>query len=198
MRTWQWRFMADWGERWGIVQDVWWCNTAVLPSGVSIRGNLARPATKACVWLGSPDCHRDQAAVLLPLGDWVNRKGRCYESRKVKTQMPSGQGVAIGRVVDTAVRRGGSTPFNYLLITRGGPENRSNQGHPASTPVELCRWWVRYICPPGGVVLDPFAGSGTTGVAALVEGRKAVLIERHPPYCDIIRKRLRGVTPALV
>jgi 16S rRNA G966 N2-methylase RsmD len=52
------------------------------------------------------------------------------------------------------------------------------------------RWWTRYICPPGGIVLDPFAGSGTAGVAALREGRRAVLIERHPPYAEIIRHRL--------
>jgi DNA modification methylase len=52
------------------------------------------------------------------------------------------------------------------------------------------KWCVRLVTPPGGLVLDLFAGSGTTGVAALAEGRRAVLVERVPEYCDIIRRRL--------
>lgn len=46
------------------------------------------------------------------------------------------------------------------------------------------------IVPPGGTVLDCFAGSGTTGIAAMLEGRRSVLIEREPPYIEIIRRRL--------
>jgi site-specific DNA-methyltransferase (adenine-specific) len=54
---------------------------------------------------------------------------------------------------------------------------------------------VRLACPAGGIVLDPFAGSGTTGLAALQEGRRAVLIEREPAYCEIIRRRLAQHEP---
>lgn len=54
----------------------------------------------------------------------------------------------------------------------------------------LTAWWVRYLCPPGGVVLDPFAGSGTTLVAALAEGRQAIGIEREAEYVEIIKARL--------
>ena len=57
-------------------------------------------------------------------------------------------------------------------------------------PVELVRWLVRLVCPKGGLVLDPFAGSGTTGVAALAEGMEAVLIEREAEYAADIRARL--------
>ena len=46
------------------------------------------------------------------------------------------------------------------------------------------------VTPPGGVVLDPFAGSGTTGLAALAEGRHPILIEKEPEYVRIIRHRL--------
>jgi site-specific DNA-methyltransferase (adenine-specific) len=42
----------------------------------------------------------------------------------------------------------------------------------------------------GGVVLDPMAGSGTTAVAAVLRGMKAILIEHDPAYCDLIRKRI--------
>ena len=45
------------------------------------------------------------------------------------------------------------------------------------------------LCPPGGLVLDPFAGSGTTGVAAILGGHRAILIEREPEYCRIAEAR---------
>ncbi len=51
------------------------------------------------------------------------------------------------------------------------------------------RWLVRLVTPPGGLVLDPFAGTGTTGEAAFREGFRAVLIEREPEYqADIARR----------
>jgi site-specific DNA-methyltransferase (adenine-specific) len=62
--------------------------------------------------------------------------------------------------------------------------------HPTVKPVALIRWLVRLVTPPGGVVLDPFAGSGTTGQAATEEGFSAVLIEREPSYIPLIEKRL--------
>jgi site-specific DNA-methyltransferase (adenine-specific) len=70
----------------------------------------------------------------------------------------------------------------------------SNKFHQTGKPVSVMRWLAR-CCPPGGLVLDPFAGSGTTGLAALQEGRRAILIEREPAYCDIIRKRLAQHEP---
>lgn len=63
--------------------------------------------------------------------------------------------------------------------------------HPTVKNLSLMRWLVRLTkTPTGGNVLDPFAGSGTTGVACLLEGRKAVLIEREPEYYTIAHHRL--------
>jgi site-specific DNA-methyltransferase (adenine-specific) len=62
--------------------------------------------------------------------------------------------------------------------------------HPTVKPVDLMRWLVRLACPPGGTVLDPFTGSGSTGVAALHESRGFVGIERDPEYVRIARARL--------
>jgi site-specific DNA-methyltransferase (adenine-specific) len=62
--------------------------------------------------------------------------------------------------------------------------------HPTVKPVELMRWLVRLVTPPGGLVLDPFAGSGTTGIAALLEGRMFLGIEREGAYVDIACARL--------
>lgn len=65
--------------------------------------------------------------------------------------------------------------------------------HPTVKPVELMRWLVRLVTPPGGTVLDPFAGSGTTGVAAKLEGFGFVGIERNPEYVAIAKARIQNV-----
>ena len=61
--------------------------------------------------------------------------------------------------------------------------------HPTVKSVALMRWLIRLVTKPGDVILDPFGGSGTTGVAALLEGRRVVLIEREPQYAAIARAR---------
>jgi site-specific DNA-methyltransferase (adenine-specific) len=64
--------------------------------------------------------------------------------------------------------------------------------HPTEKPLELLRFLIRYSCSPGGRVLDPFAGSGSTVRAAQLEGRSAVGIEVDARYCDVARGLLRG------
>jgi site-specific DNA-methyltransferase (adenine-specific) len=62
--------------------------------------------------------------------------------------------------------------------------------HPHQKPLAIMRWLVRLAAPVGATILDPFAGSGTTGVACVLEGRKCVMIEREIEYCEIVRRRL--------
>lgn len=62
--------------------------------------------------------------------------------------------------------------------------------HPTVKPVALMRWLVRLITPENGTVLDPFAGSGSTGVACHAEGFSFVGIESDPAYVEIARRRL--------
>jgi len=67
--------------------------------------------------------------------------------------------------------------------------------HPTVKPLELMRWLVRLLCPPGGVVLDPFCGSGTTGAAAAIEGRRFLGIELEPAYAEIAAARIAHHAP---
>lgn len=69
--------------------------------------------------------------------------------------------------------------------------------HPTVKPVSLMRWLIRLGCPPDGVVLDPFAGSGSTGIAALAEQRRFLGIEREPEYIRIARTRLEHAGGAM-
>ena len=57
-------------------------------------------------------------------------------------------------------------------------------------PIGLMRWIVRLVVPPGGLVLDPFTGSGSSGIAAVLEGRPFVGIEREAEYVAIARARI--------
>jgi len=70
--------------------------------------------------------------------------------------------------------------------------------HPTVKPLDLMRWLVRLVTPPGGLVLDPFAGSGTTGEACMVEGFDCILIELDETSLPLIEKRLtKDVQPTM-
>jgi site-specific DNA-methyltransferase (adenine-specific) len=63
--------------------------------------------------------------------------------------------------------------------------------HPTVKPLALMKYLCRLICPPGGIILDPFCGSGTTGCAAVLEGFSFAGIDQSPEYCDIARARIQ-------
>jgi site-specific DNA-methyltransferase (adenine-specific) len=69
---------------------------------------------------------------------------------------------------------------------------RSNH-HPTVKPTALMRYLCRLVTPPGGVVLDPFMGSGSTGKAAMLEGFRFIGIEREAEYVEIARARIGAV-----
>jgi DNA modification methylase len=70
-------------------------------------------------------------------------------------------------------------------------ENPVANIHPTVKPIDLMRWLVRLVTPRGGLVLDPFAGSGSTGAAAVLEGARFLGIERESAYVPIARARIR-------
>lgn len=63
--------------------------------------------------------------------------------------------------------------------------------HPTVKPIDLMRYLVRLVTPVGGTVLDPFMGSGTTGIAAHLEGRKFIGVEQSEEYMRIAKKRIK-------
>lgn len=84
---------------------------------------------------------------------------------------------------------GSAARFFYCAKATKAERGEGNN-HPTVKPVALMRWLVRMVTPVGGVVLDPFAGSGTTGLAARAENCRAVLIEREAAYVAIAKRRL--------
>lgn len=83
----------------------------------------------------------------------------------------------------------GASRFFYTAKASKRERGEGNT-HPTVKPLSLMQWVVRLVTPPGGLVLDPFAGSGTTGLAARAEGMRAILVEREAEYVEIINRRI--------
>ena len=83
-------------------------------------------------------------------------------------------------------------PAFYYTAKASSAERPRGDGvaHPTVKPLDLMRWLVRLVTPPGGVVLEPFAGSGTTAEACVVEGFRCIAIEREADYLPLIEARL--------
>jgi site-specific DNA-methyltransferase (adenine-specific) len=78
----------------------------------------------------------------------------------------------------------------FFYSAKADKNDRWGSKHPTVKPVDLIRYLVKLVTPPGGTFLDCFAGSGTAAVAALAENRNAILIEQEPAYCADIRERI--------
>jgi len=83
------------------------------------------------------------------------------------------------------------TASRFFYTAKADRADRADSKHPTVKPVDLMRWLVRMVTPPGGTVLDPFAGSGTTGEAAMLEVFNALLIERDATHAADIRHRIK-------
>ncbi len=87
---------------------------------------------------------------------------------------------------------GGFHSEKGLIENNRNPENRkpTKNNHPCVKPIALMQYLVRLVTPPNGTVLDPFMGSGTTGIAAKREGFSFIGIEREPEYLEIAKARI--------
>lgn len=77
----------------------------------------------------------------------------------------------------------------FFYCSKASKEDRADSKHPTVKPVKLIRWVTKLVTPPRGRILDPFAGSGTTGAAAFAEGFNCYLMELEESYqADILRR----------
>jgi hypothetical protein len=91
----------------------------------------------------------------------------------------------------------GRWPANVYATPKASRSERGEGNlHPTVKPVRLMRWLCVLVgCQPGSLILDPFTGSGTTGIAALRAGFRFLGMEREPEYIEIARARIRGDSP---
>ena len=93
-----------------------------------------------------------------------------------------------------ATDSGGASRFFYCAKASSAERGEGNT-HPTVKPVALMQWLVRLVTPGGGLVLDPFAGSGSTGIAATREGFSFIGLEREAEYVAIARRRIMDDAP---
>jgi site-specific DNA-methyltransferase (adenine-specific) len=123
-------------------------------------------------------CHDGSQDVLAAFPD-SKVSGAARNGRPV--QRNGGAWGRLGHQDNRAPNDAGSAA-RFFYCAKAGARDRLGSRHPTVKPVSLMQWLVRLVTPPDGVVLDPFAGSGTTGEAAWREGMRAILIEREPEY----------------
>jgi site-specific DNA-methyltransferase (adenine-specific) len=166
---------------WRLSQDVVW--EKHNGSGFTTAGRFSRVHEQILHWYAGP---------------W----------RDVYAQVPRVPGQA--RPTATIRQRGGVTQTRSPIGQRGYEYGttrlarsvlafRSMHGravHPTQKPVPLLEMLVRFGCPPGGLVVDPFAGSGATGAAARAAGCRAVLVEGDERSCEVIARRLSEIEDA--
>lgn len=116
-------------------------------------------------------------------------------TRRSKSKMQGVTQMGTGESVEYA-DAGGASRFLYVAKAGRGERNAGGKNtHPTVKPIALMQWLVRLVTLPRGIVLDPFAGSGTTGIAALREGFSFIGIEREAEYVALARDRIIADCP---
>mgnify|MGYP006921288703 FL=1 len=196
-------------EGWYLRQDIIWHKPAPMPESCKDRCTKAHEylflLTKSERYFWNHDAMQEpvtgnaHARVKSPSG-WETDTGvshsaiaRQSEGVHPKAKQASGSG---SRQNESFVQATSAK----LVATRNRrsvwtiPAEPQSEAHFATFPTALVRPCILAGCPPGGTVLDPFGGSGTTGVVALEAGRHAILLELNPEYAKIAASRLMTVT----
>ena len=148
--------------------------------------NRFRDGWERCLHFATnKDFRMYQDAVKVPVGEWA--KGRLknlsdQDQERHESQAKSG----LGRNVSNWVGREMVYPDNVLHL----PTECSNRGHSATFPKELPQWFIRLFTMEGDIVLDPFFGSGTSGVACVDNNRHYIGVDISPEFVSIARDRL--------
>lgn len=174
---------------WFAIDDYLWHKTNPMPGYWPTR---LRDGWEYCFHLAkSKRPYFNPDAVRKPIGDWVvSRLAKL--GRNDVTRHNSVNASGFGRNISKWVGKHTVLPSNVISLALVG----KNQGHPAVFPVDLPLFFINLLCPPDGLVVDPFAGSGTTGIAALSQGRRCVLIDNNSSYGQLALRRIREETLA--
>ena len=127
---------------------------------------------------------------------WVDEQSGVLKSGALKPYQQANREHYSGsfpevREVNTPANEGGASRFFYSAkAPKSERPNVDGVQHPTVKPLAIMRWLIRLVTPPGGVVLDPFAGSGTTIEAALIEGFDPVGVEMEADYLPLIQHRI--------
>lgn len=134
--------------------------------------------------------HDGSDAVLAGFPDAKGQQGDLKGHNTARTS-PNGVYGTFGPAGDRIARGDTGSAARFFYCAKASKRDRDEgNNHPTVKPTELMRYLCRLITPPGGVVLDPFMGSGSTGKAAVLEGFGFIGIERDPAYYEIALRRI--------
>ena len=161
---------------WYAIDDYIWHKTNPMPGAWPTR---LRDGWEYCFHLAkSTRPYFNADGVRQPIGNWVDSRLKKLGENDLNRHNSSNAS-GFGRDVSKWVGKDTVRPSNVLSLAVVG----KSKGHPAVYPLDLPSFFIKLLCPEGGLVIDPFAGSGTTGVAAMNAGRNCVLIDNNEEYC---------------
>lgn len=173
-----------------LAEEFFWYNPAKLPSPiewVNKKKIRAKDSVNTVWWLSKSDYPKaDVRRVLVPYSDRMkklHRNPETYYSPKVR---PSGHDISKSFAIDN----GGAIPSNLLQIPNTESVSQylrlcsalDIEAHPARFPVKLPSFFIKFLTEPGDMVLDIFAGSNTTGIAAEITQRRWLAFEKEQQY----------------
>ena len=175
----------------------------IYGSGFPKRKNLLKPAHEPIVMARkgvNKELNLDECRV--PLSD--NDDPKNWHSNREKQEYDNTENVyKLGmKEISSKQNEKGRWPANiihdgleegwskYFYCTKASKKEKSDTEHPTVKPINLMRYLVKLVTPKDGLVLDPFAGTGTTGEACILEGRNYYLIEKTKKYISDIEKRI--------
>lgn len=168
---------------WKCIDDYIWHKPNPMPGRWPTR---LRDGWEYCFHLAKcKKPYMDQNAVRKPIGEWVKtRLAKLGENDLTRQNSVNKSG--FGRNISRWVGQETVLPSNVLSIPLVG----TNKGHPAAFPPELPAFFIKLLSPPEGLVLDPFGGSGMTGLACVELGHDCILIDNKHDYCKIARRNI--------
>lgn len=178
-----------------LAQEMYWYNPAKLPAPaewVNVRKLRVKDSVECLWWLSkTPWPKANNQRVLQEYSpDMLRLIRKGYKAKK----RPSGHNITA-----KFTQREGSIPPNFLMLGNNDAngvyleacKKLGYQPHPARFPVQLPTFFIRFLTDPGDLVLDPFAGSNTTGEAAEREERKWIAIENRQDYLEASNARFQ-------
>lgn len=131
------------------------------------------------------ECSNDCPVRLLDAQESANRPSRFFYCAKTSQ---AERDAGLERLDKKTTDDGRQKPIDNPYLRGQTPRHNT---HPTVKPIDLMRWLVRLITPPGGTVLDPFTGSGSTGIATIIEGAHFIGTEREAEYIPLARARIK-------